>query len=279
MIVPTFNGAEHIGEQLSALVSQRTSRRWELIVVDGGSSDGTLALVDEYRAGSVPITIVELSGGPGVNAGINAGVRATNAALIAIAEHDDVAAPDWLEQIASGLADHELVGSTIEKHRLNDAAVVPSRRRFPEDLPPGIPMVDSTGMGFTRRLWAELGGFDESYRYGGNDAEFCYRAHQAGITAVRCEHAVMHYRIRSDWRAAFRQARSYGLSSVRAYDQFGSTYVPRRAFRMTIRDWARIIAWCPRARGDNRYRHLVAYRLGLQVGYFTGSARYRRVFF
>ena len=44
VVLPTLNGAEFIAEQLEALLAQSFDAGWHLIVVDGGSVDGTVEL-------------------------------------------------------------------------------------------------------------------------------------------------------------------------------------------------------------------------------------------
>jgi GT2 family glycosyltransferase len=278
VVVPTLNGSRHISDQLKSLLTQRTATPWELIVADGGSTDGTVDLVKSHATPEFPLTVVELTGSPGINAGINAGVRASLAPKVLIAEQDDVVDPDWLEALRLALDLEVLVGSRICKEKLNRSELVACRRHFAEDLPGGTAMVDSTGMGFRRSLWDQLGGFDETYTYGGNDAEFCFRAYSLGFSAVRINDAVVNYRLREEVNESFRQARAYGRSSVRIHKQFGPELYPRRSVRAAAIEVARLGYWGMRALVSVRYRYLVAYRGGLQLGQIEGSLRYRCFF-
>ena len=127
-------------------------------------------------------------------------------------------------------------------------------------------------------LWERLGGFDPTYRYGGNDAEFCFRANMAGHTARRVDGAIVDYRIRTESGAAFKQARGYGMSAARLFAEFGPAYLQRRPLRTVVKEVARLSWWGLRAVRHPYYRGLFAYRGGLQVGYLLGSIRYRTWF-
>lgn len=278
VILPTLDGQAFIGEQIDALASQEADVAWHLVVVDGGSTDRTLDVVRERTEGRLPTRIVELAGAPGVNAGLNAGVRATDSPLLLIAEHDDVVADGWLQAVVDALSDRWLVGSHMDRFALNHPDVTGSRRTFPEEVRFGAPIAVATGMGFRRQLWELIGGFDESYRYGGNDIEFCLRAHLAGHPVELVDGAKVHYRIRPGARAAFRQSRAYGVATVRLHDQFGNSLLPRRAAATLIRDYARLAFWTLRALADRSYRMRVAFRGGLLLGYIEGSFRFRKVF-
>ncbi|MBY0468574.1 MAG: glycosyltransferase, partial [Burkholderiaceae bacterium] len=48
VVVPTFNSCERMRPALESLAAQ-TERDFEVIVSDGASSDGTLALIETYR--------------------------------------------------------------------------------------------------------------------------------------------------------------------------------------------------------------------------------------
>lgn len=278
VLLPTLNGGDFIGDQIDALLAQRTDVAWHLVVIDGGSTDRTLDVVRERTGNRVPTRIIELHGAPGVNAGLNAGVRSTDSELILIAEHDDVVGEGWIGSIVHALDKHSLVGSHLERFRINAVDAAGSRRVFPEDAAAAFPNVRTTGMGLRRSLWEFLDGFDESYRYGGNDIEFCARAYLAGHPAFLVPDAVVHYRVRGDPPGAFKQARAYGITTVRLHRQFGGELMPRRPVRSVARDWARNVAWSARAVTEPAYRLRAAFRFGLMIGYLQGSIQYRRLY-
>ncbi|MCY7392121.1 MAG: glycosyltransferase, partial [Leptolyngbyaceae cyanobacterium CAN_BIN12] len=57
VILPCYNGAETIAVQLNALVQQQWSEDWEVIVVNNGSTDNSVEIVEEYRD-RLPLRIV-----------------------------------------------------------------------------------------------------------------------------------------------------------------------------------------------------------------------------
>lgn len=278
VILPTYNGVEFIGEQLNALFDQRANTPWHLIVVDSGSSDGTLDVVEGFRPTTVPMSIVQLGEPLGVNAALNAGIASTTSEKLLIAEHDDVVAEGWMAALVDALDEFALVGSHMDRHRLNQTDVVGSRSRFPEDPQFAVPVAASTGLGFRRAVWREVGGFDETYRYGGNDLEFCFRVHSAGYPVRLVDDALVYYRIRPGVGEAFRQAQAYGVSTVRVYRQFGPEFLRRRSLRAAGREVVRLGWWSVKSIRRRDYRHRLAFRGGLQLGFLEGSIRFRRWF-
>lgn len=104
IIIPTFNEADTIGGTIEHL------RPWgnmiEIIVVDGGSSDGTTGLIP---AG---IKLIQAPRGRAVQ--INAGARQA-AGKVLLFLHSDTRLPhDFLPQIELAVADHSVVGGAFK---------------------------------------------------------------------------------------------------------------------------------------------------------------------
>src|SRR3954452_16520200 len=49
VVIPCRNAGEHLERQLDALASQETAFPWELVVVDNGSSDDSMQIVETYE--------------------------------------------------------------------------------------------------------------------------------------------------------------------------------------------------------------------------------------
>ena len=97
VVLPVRNGSALIGRQLEALARQQVSFVWELIVVDNGSTDDTVAKAEEF-SDRLPLRIVH-HGERGLAGSRNAGVEASAARLIAHCDADDEVAEEWLRSI------------------------------------------------------------------------------------------------------------------------------------------------------------------------------------
>ena len=85
MVVPAYNAAATLGDQLDALAAQRFEGDWELVVVDNGSSDGTAELARQHRWRFPAFTLVDGGSQRGHSAPRNAGARAARGELLASA--------------------------------------------------------------------------------------------------------------------------------------------------------------------------------------------------
>src|SRR5215212_7430518 len=91
VIVPIFNGERFVGEALGSLRSERTIEA-EIIVVDDGSTDGSVSMVRALAEHDTRIRI--LTGEHrGVSATRNVGVRASTAEHITFLDCDDICPP------------------------------------------------------------------------------------------------------------------------------------------------------------------------------------------
>lgn len=121
VVIPAYNHGRFVGEAVSSVLGQ-TMADLELIVVDDGSTDDTLAVVESIRDPRLRV-IAQPNGG--THAAINTGLRAASAPLLAILNSDDAYEPERLAQTVAVLErepDVALVGSHIQ---VIDAAGTP----------------------------------------------------------------------------------------------------------------------------------------------------------
>ena len=104
LIVPSFNQGRFVGDCLRSIVSQSGASS-EIILVDGGSTDGTLAVVEEFR-GSITHFISEPDAGQAD--AINKGLRLARGELVTWLNSDDFLEPGALDHMraAAGRAPH-----------------------------------------------------------------------------------------------------------------------------------------------------------------------------
>ena len=97
VILPTFNGALYLREQVAS-IAQQTLRPERLLLRDDGSSDETCKIIrelaDEYGAW---IEILPAQGNLGCTANVSCLLEATSAPYVALADQDDVWLPEKLE--------------------------------------------------------------------------------------------------------------------------------------------------------------------------------------
>jgi len=96
IILPVFNSAKYLEEALNSCLNQ-TYSNIEIIVIDGNSTDGTLAILEKF---SDQITILSESK-KGIGLAINRGIKAMKGTWFKIMNADDILYPECIEILVS----------------------------------------------------------------------------------------------------------------------------------------------------------------------------------
>lgn len=168
VLMPVRNGARWIAEAIGSVLTQ-TFRDFELIIIDDGSTDGTLAIVEEFAAHDPRIVMIEQAAA-GLVVALNTGLAQARAPLIARLDADDVAVPArFTEQVATMQNDPQLVLLGSWATEINDNGRVIGLRRpqtdaakLKESLVCGNPMVHSSVM-FRTAVARAVGGYRAAF--------------------------------------------------------------------------------------------------------------------
>ena len=101
LVIPAYNRAHLIGETVESALAQRTPFS-EIIVVDDGSTDNTLEVLETYRD---RITIIGTKNN-GVQSARNTGIQAATSDYVTLCDSDDLLEPDFLEIFSAWLGAH-----------------------------------------------------------------------------------------------------------------------------------------------------------------------------
>lgn len=159
MVVPTLNEQRVIGRCLASI---RRAGPCQLIVVDGGSCDRTVAIAKKYA------DVVFVQKKPGVAAARNEAVERAKGRYVAFTDADCVVPPDWLRRIRHNLRRCVCVGGPLKplshslRHRLGYFLTT--------DLVPTVSSIfgfyqfHGSNMAVRRRTFEKAGGFNPQLR-------------------------------------------------------------------------------------------------------------------
>jgi glycosyltransferase involved in cell wall biosynthesis len=115
----TYNGARYLREQLDSFSAQGRLPD-ELVVCDDGSTDGTLAILDDFaRSAPFPVMIIRNEMNLGVAKNFEQAIHLCGGDVIVLSDQDDVWYPGKLEKMHKAFSDYPNVGLTF-----SDAEVV-----------------------------------------------------------------------------------------------------------------------------------------------------------
>jgi len=218
-VVTTVKNEEAtIGEYLSALAAQSRTPD-EVVIVDGGSSDETVAAIRERHLSGIAVEVIE-EPGANIARGRNIGIARASSEVIAVT--DSGCRPDgsWLENLLRPLDEDPSVDVV--------AGVVLGDARTPfEQCVVDVAVVDpalfdeerfhpiSRNVAFRKSAWQRVGGYPE-WLYTAEDTLFSVLLREAGCRIRLARDARVYWRPRGTFRQLFRQYFLYGVGNGRA---------------------------------------------------------------
>jgi glycosyltransferase involved in cell wall biosynthesis len=220
VIATVLNEAENIARLVESLAAQ-TPAAAEIVIVDGGSTDGTWEWLIEAANRHTTLRPIRdqscnlrFTPGP-ISKGRNVAIAAARSDLIACADAGCTYAPDWLAELTaplvSGKAEYALGGACLD---LTDATAwdLAAAPFFGVKMEADAPTKSCTArsMAFTKDLWRRLGGFPEAVFFG-EDTLFDLEARRATQPAFPPRAKAL-YRPRNSFVSACRQMARYAVS-------------------------------------------------------------------
>ena len=161
VVLPSRNGIRYLEEAIESWRSQ-THPRWELVLVDDGSTDGTRALAQAWCARDPRIGLVGHARSRGLPAALNAGLTLARGDYLTWTSDDNVARPHMLASLAAYLDEHRDVGLVYSDYSVIDEHGAPAGR-VRVDPPRELARRNCVGASFLyrREVQARLGGYAE----------------------------------------------------------------------------------------------------------------------
>ncbi len=213
-VIPNWNGEKYLAESLKSLQAQ--TQKSEIIVVDGGSTDGSRELI---KSEFPDIELIELDQNRGFAGGVNAGIKKAmgrSAEFVALFNNDAVADKNWLKNLFETAKQNPKAGVVTSKFMQFE-----NRKHFDSTgdfysiwalpFPRGRDEQDtgqydkeeevfgaSGGASLYRvKMLEEIGLFDEDFFAYYEDVDLSFRAQLAGWKVIYQPKALAYHRIGS----------------------------------------------------------------------------------
>jgi len=215
VIFTVLNEAHSLPRLLDSLAAQTRSPD-EVVVCDGGSTDGTLQILQQEDR--LPIQVLSRPGA-NISEGRNAAIKAATGDVIAATDAGVRLAPQWLAHISAPFDDpqtHAVAGFFRPDPRsvfelAMGATVLPNLA----DINPGCFLPSSRSVAFHKEAWAAVGGYPEWIDYC-EDLIFDFRLRQRFGPFVFVPQAMVYFRPRGNLGAFFIQYYRYARGDGKA---------------------------------------------------------------
>jgi glycosyltransferase involved in cell wall biosynthesis len=183
IIVPTYNEKENICNILGALSNQTAARRdYEIIIVDGGSEDGTRDLAKKCGADKVI-----MQRGEGIAGAKNDGADVAKGKILATMDADVIPPTAWIERLLKRFSEEKIIGlagvsTSIEQDSISRLSLrlLAIWARLCAAI--GRPLLSGQGSAIRQDVFKKIGGFKPEFNMI-HDVEIGMRARKYGRIA------------------------------------------------------------------------------------------------
>jgi len=199
VVIPAYNGEKTVLKTLSSIVGQDFSSL-EVIVVDDGSRDLTISLVEDFLGKSRfsgNFVLIKHEKNQGLSKTLNDGIQRANGRYVLILHQDcEFVGDHWVEKAASFM-DDERVGVVTGYYGIPDAesdtfvkrAFGVLRKQFhsrPRESCECVTFSEGKCDLYRKEALIKAGGFPTGYRIAGEDLVVSYRLRSMGYSIVKC---------------------------------------------------------------------------------------------
>lgn len=296
--MPVYNGELTLDNCIKSLLNlEYPEEKYEIIVVDGNSTDNTVEIAKKY-----PVKLLHEKAQRG-DAARNLGIENASGEIVAFTDADCVVDKEWLKQLVKHFKDKTPAGVGGEilaynpktlVERYSDKSGILSQKSFLNSEFVGLkmPFIATANAAYKKEILNEIGLFDDSLLTGG-DIDLAWRITSKGYKIVYEPKALVFHKHRTTPYALFKQFFRYGDGHAKLFKKHKAIFNKSYAidilaglsipYNLMIRlPWRIITSY----QYDGKERQLyiatpifnALKMLALKLGWLWGSIKYKVIF-
>ncbi|MHB8644683.1 MAG: glycosyltransferase [Thermomicrobiales bacterium] len=220
LVCTVLNEANTVGDLMRSIAAQ-TVRPREVIIVDGGSRDGTQLHVEWWHGRlGCPLRLIEVPGAP-ISTGRNTGIAAARSPIVAITDAGVRLDERWLERIIAPFANEGVSVSAgffvADPRTAFEVAMGATVLPHVGEIDPATFLPSSRSVAFRKGAWERVGGYPAWLDYC-EDVVFDLALREAHLRVAFAPDAIVRFRPRATprafWHQYYRYARGDGKAGL-----------------------------------------------------------------
>ena len=216
-VIATVKNEGAVIRPLFDSLKKQTRQPDEIVICDGGSSDNTVEVMNEYRQ-YLPLKII-IAPGSNISQGRNTAIKHATGPIITSTDAGVVLSSDWVAELVRPIEEDgaQVVSGWFEPSPQTDFEVVLGATVLPtlEDIDPEKFLPSSRSVAFTKSAWQAVGGYPEWLDYS-EDLIFDLALQRNYGSFAFSPKAVAYFRPRHDLRSFARQYYLYARGDGKA---------------------------------------------------------------
>jgi glycosyltransferase involved in cell wall biosynthesis len=194
VVTTLLNEETTTSELLESLISQ-TLKPTEIVICDGGSSDSTVTIIKSFQKKYPFIKFIISSGN--VAHGRNVSIRHAKGNIVLCIDAGCTAKKDWVEKITRPFREGnvDIVAGFYEMKSTNSFQKIMAlyRGTHPKRYDSQTFIPSCRSVAFKKKVWEEIGKFNETLSLSGEDTDFFYRAITNSFSIKRVKDAIVYW--------------------------------------------------------------------------------------
>jgi glycosyltransferase involved in cell wall biosynthesis len=219
LVITLLNEEDSIGLLLQS-ISEQTEKPDEVVLVDGGSTDKTVNIIQTFQEKNSKLLNIKLFVRRGNRSvGRNEGIQQAAYQIILITDAGCLLDKNWVKEMSRPFKDKnvDVVAGyySAKVETIFQKCLVPYALVMPDKIDPNNFLPATRSMALRRQVWSELGGFNEQYSHN-EDYVFARKIKSNGKKILFAKEARAYWVPRRTFKGAFIMFRRFAYGDIEA---------------------------------------------------------------